>query len=101
MESRYISSTETPDYDQRISDALTELFPDNDDEENWLSGSLHDYRMGIEDRTGQVYREVGLSLIEGVTLHDRLHDLGLRDQAGELEGSRNGYHWLMRPTDES
>jgi|GEM_PF-307719 len=101
MDNRYITGIEIPDYDEAITALLETTFPDNDGPENWLSGGLDDYRIGIENRDGQIYRVFGVSLNEGFTLHSHLHDLGLRNQVGELEGSRNGYHWLMHPPAES
>ncbi|SDK70185.1 hypothetical protein [Billgrantia gudaonensis] len=102
MENLYLDGVQVPDYDDQITQVLADEFPNADDEENWMAGGLHDYRVGIENRAGEVYRVIGVSLNEGVSLHGRLHDdLGLRDQVGELEGTRNGYHWLMHPSAET
>lgn len=90
MESRYIEGFTKPDYDDQITQALEE-----ECKGGLMDSGFNDYLMGIENRNGIVYRVLGISLNEGVGLTNRLYDLGLRDQVGELEGSSCGYHFLM------
>jgi hypothetical protein len=67
----------------------TGTLPDGDDEENGLVGVFVDgSRIDIETPAGELYRVFGVSLNEGATPHHHLHDLGLRNRIGELEGVR-------------
>ncbi|MDQ7734663.1 hypothetical protein QT231_18290 [Halomonas sp. SpR1] len=95
MKNRYLDGVAVPDYDEKVTQALADEFPNNDDDENWLSGGFNDFLMGIENETGEVYRLIGLSMSELVGLTNRLGDVGFRDQVGELEGSRRGCASLM------
>lgn len=100
MEQRYIEGAEVPDYDECVSKAI-EAVKHVDDPNAWNPFTGDEYRMGIANRDGKVYRVIGVSMGEAMDLEGPLLQLGLRDVAGE-RGSVRGLHWLMCPdTDTS
>lgn len=90
----YIDGVSVPDYDDQVSAAIEKVKPPIDpDAFNPFMGD--EYRMGIANREGEVYRVIGVGMNEGMEMQDELYDLGLRDVVGE-RGSIRGLHFLMR-----
>lgn len=102
MDNRYLPGAEVPDYDDRVSQIIEAVMPEEEDDPEVFNPFLGDeYLMGIANHDGEVYRVIGVGMTDGIRLQEKLFDIGLRDAVGE-RGSIRGLHWLMRPdTDTS
>lgn len=101
MESRYIDGVAVPDYDDRVSQIIEAVMPEEEDDPEVFNPFLGDeYRMGIANQDGEVYRTIGVGMTDGIRLNEALSEIGLRDAVGE-RGSIRGLHFLMRPDSET
>ncbi|MFP3670603.1 hypothetical protein SB717_36570, partial [Priestia sp. SIMBA_032] len=83
MRGEYIDGVAVPDYDDRVSQIVEAVIPEEEDDPEVFNPFLGDeYRMGIANHDGEVYRVIGVRMTEGIDLQQQLFDIGLRDAVG-------------------